>query len=129
MDGGDVRKDGAVWDGQTEGVNNTTRTKKGMRDRESWQGGRQAYHLCVGGHKLKEEREKKKKKKKEEQNKERGSREKEGEGRKEKRIRTKGKMNFRMSQLKKQDRSKTVDMIQINNTEKDAIVNMNGDPM
>lgn len=75
MDGGDVRKDGAVWDGQTEGVNSTTGTKKGMRDRESWQGGRQAYHLCVGGHKLKEEREKKKKKK-EEQNKER----KQGEG-------------------------------------------------
>lgn len=36
-----------------------------MRDRESRQGGRQAYHLCVGGHKLrksKEEEEKKKKK-------------------------------------------------------------------
>lgn len=32
-------------------------------------------------------------------------------------------MNFRMFQLKKQDRrqSKTFDMIQINNTEKDAI--------
>lgn len=35
-----------------------------MKDRESRQGGRQAYHLCVGGHKLKEKEEKKKEKKK-----------------------------------------------------------------
>lgn len=34
-----------------------------MKDRESRQGGRQAYHLCVGGHKLKEEKKKKMKKK------------------------------------------------------------------
>lgn len=52
------------------------------------------------------------------------ARKKEGGEEKEKRIRTKGKMNLRMFQLKKTGPKaiKTVDMVQINNTEKDAIV-------
>lgn len=35
-----------------------------MRDRESRQGGRQAYHLCVGGHKLRKSQEEEEKRKK-----------------------------------------------------------------
>lgn len=50
------------WNGQTESLNGTTGTKKSVKDRESWQGGRQAYHLCVGGHKLRRKKKKKKKK-------------------------------------------------------------------
>lgn len=97
------------------------RKNKGMRDRESGQGGRQAYHLCVGGHKLRKNKEEEERKKK------RGckiNREEAERGRGKKRESgQRVKMNFRMFQLKKQDQRqlKTVDMIQINSTEKDAI--------
>lgn len=71
-----------------------------MRDRESRQGGRQAYHLCVGGHKLRKNQEEEEEEKKGcKINREEAERGKGGGG--EKRIRT--KMNFRMFQLKKQD--------------------------
>lgn len=65
-------------------------------------GGRQAYHLCVGGHKLKKKNKRGRRRSKiksEEAEKKRG-------GRKEKRIRTKGKMNFRMFKLKNKEKQK-----------------------
>lgn len=54
----DVRKD-ETFKLKTETVRQGLK-KKSMKDRESRQGGRQAYHLCVGGHKLKEEKKMKK---------------------------------------------------------------------
>lgn len=42
--------------------NKNENQRGGMRDRESGQGGRQAYHLCVGGHKLRKNREEEEKK-------------------------------------------------------------------
>lgn len=96
--------------------------RKSMKDRESWQGERQAYHLCVGGHKLRRKERKKKKKTGSKINREEAERRRGKKKRKESAQRVKlisGCFNLKKKQDQRQ--SKTVDMIQINNTERDAI--------
>lgn len=122
------------WNVTTGTLKKTDKTKKqrgGMRDRESRQGGRQAYHLCVGGHKLRKSKEEEEKKKK------KGckiNREEAGRGREGKEKRESGqKWISGCSNLKNRTKGnrKTVDMVQINGTEKRCycVVDMDGDPM
>lgn len=54
-----------------------------MRDRESRQGGRQAYHLCVGGHKLRKSKEEEEEKKGRKINREEAERGRKGEEKRE----------------------------------------------
>lgn len=103
------------------------RNWKSVKDRESWQGGRQAYHLRVGCHKLRRKKKKKKTTTRSKIKREEAERRR-GEGERRENNQDKGKNEFHDVSTEKTGpkASKTVDVIQINNTERYAIVDMNG---
>lgn len=132
----EVREDETGWKGQTENYErHDKRRKKKAWETERADRERRAYHLCVGGHKLRKKKKKTKKRRRRrrgrgEQNKREDAEKKEGE-RRESGQRVKwitGCFNWN-KRKQGQRQSKTVDMIQSNNTEKDAIVVIWMDPM